>query len=93
MAQNDAVQQHGGVCSRGAHPRVGEAADGSCFNLWEHEKYIYINQIYKLYNRNNTCADQQPYLAEKCSCANSGPIWETDLCMDSKLGQLAHIQR
>jgi len=33
----------------------------SCFNLWEHEKYIYINQIYKLYNGNNTCADQQPY--------------------------------
>ena len=33
----------------------------SCFNLWEHEKYIYINQIYELYNGNNTCADQQSY--------------------------------
>jgi len=34
----------------------------SCFNLWEQEKYIYINQIYELYNGNNTCADQQPYI-------------------------------
>ena len=30
--------------------------------FWEHEKYIYINQICKLYNGNNTCAVQQPYI-------------------------------
>ena len=33
----------------------------SCFSLWEHEKYIYINQISELYNGNDTCAVQQPY--------------------------------
>ena len=33
----------------------------SCFNFWEHKKYIYINQICELYNGNNTCAIQQPY--------------------------------
>ena len=27
MAQKDAVQQHGGVCSRRARPRVGLVAD------------------------------------------------------------------
>jgi hypothetical protein len=31
-----------------------------CFSLWEHKKYIYINQIHELYYGNNTCADQQP---------------------------------
>ena len=36
----------------------------SCFNFWEHEKYKYINQICELYNGNNTCAIQQPYIVD-----------------------------
>ena len=29
MAQNDAIQQHGGACSRHARPRVGLTADSA----------------------------------------------------------------
>ena len=33
-----------------------------CISLWEHKKYIYINQMHGLYTGNNTCAIGQPYM-------------------------------
>ena len=48
MAQNDAIQHHGGVCSRHACPRVGLTADSAalmCIMMAASAELISANSI------------------------------------------------